>query len=167
MGKKSKTKMSETADALGELATLDEVTAQIPTDKEQRNGIYPSWCDLVLEIKRDADSTIKDGPATFPLSHRMPLRRHDGELIIEVLDSVLHPGRAGGTADTIWMDLDDCIDRIMKRVQHPKKDPKPEDVGEAVGLTKALARLVMPYEPDEDAIRDIAMERYAIRNRLK
>lgn len=161
--KRRKSKMPKTAQMLAELATLDDVTAWIPTDKDHVAEAVPSWCELVLEVKREADG---GGPGEWPLNYRVPLRRHDGELIIEVLDEVLHPARAAGPADKLWLLLDDCIDRIMKRV-NKDKSPHDEDKGEAVGLTKALAVLVMPYSPDEEAIKEIAMDRYGIRNRIR
>lgn len=161
--KKRKVKLSKTAKDLLVLSSLDEATAWIPTDVDHVAEYVPRWCELVLEIKRSQDGT----PAgEWPLSQRIPLRRHDGEMIIEVLDDVLHPTRAAGPADKLWLALDDVIERIMGRV-NKDKSPRDEDKGEAVGLTKALAVLVSPFNPDEDAIKDIAMERYAIRNRLK
>jgi hypothetical protein len=148
---------------LQELATVDDVTAWIPTDKDHVGEAVPKWCELVLEIKRTDDGSLTP---SWPLNARLPLRRHDGELIIEVLDDVLHPNRANGAADRVWAALDESIDRIMKRV-NKGKDPHDEDKGMASGLTRALALLIMPFDPDEDTIKDIAMDRYAIRNRLK
>lgn len=161
--KKRKVKMSKVAEDLQVLATLDDVTAWIPTDKDHVAEAVPAWCELVLEIKRESDGSAA---GEWPLNYRVPLRRHDGELIIEVLDDVLHPSRGNGAADRIWLALDECIDRIMKRV-NKDKSPHDEDRFTAVGLTRALALLVTPFDPDEDSIKDIAMERYAIRNRLK
>lgn len=148
---------------LQELATLDDVTAYVPTNADHVAQAVPAWCELVLEIKRENDGTP---PGEWPLNYRVPLRRHDGELIIEVLDDVLHPSRGNGAADRIWLALDECIDKIMKRV-NKDKSPHEEDRFTAVGLTRALALLISPFNPDEDVIKDIAMERYAIRNRLK
>lgn len=161
--KKRKVKLSKVAEDLQVLATLDEVTAWIPTDKDHVAEAVPKWCELVLEVKRDNDGSEA---GEWPLNYRVPLRRHDGELIIEVLDEVLHPARGNGAADKIWLALDECIDRIMRRV-NKDKSPHDEDRFTAVGLTRALALLITPFDPDEDSIKDIAMERYAIRNRLK
>lgn len=171
--KARKVKIDKDSTLLGELATLDDVTAYIPTARDHTDGSFPHWCELMLEIKREHDDGSEPvgpqgSPGEWPINYRIPLRRHDGELIIEVLDEVLHPSRGNGTADKMWLMLDDAIERIMKRV-NKGKDPRDDDRGEAVGLTKALAALVMPFEAAgaaEDQIRDIAMERYAIRNGL-
>lgn len=161
--KKRKVKLSKVAEDLQMLATLDDVTAWIPTDKDHVAEAVPKWCELVLEITRENDGTAV---GEWPLNYRIPLRRHDGELIIEVLDDVLHPNRANGAADRVWAALDESIDQIMKRV-NKGKSPHDEDKGMASGLTRALALMIMPFDPDEDTIKDIAMDRYAIRNRLK
>lgn len=154
MGKKSK--KSEVAELLEELATLDEVEAYIPTSKDHAAGATPEWCELVLHVKRDDD---------WPLRVSAPLRRHDGELIIEVLDSVLHPNRGGGAADMIWRELDRVVDRIQRRVERDL-EPRKADVAEARAYSMALAFVQSPYEPDVDLIKDIAMQRYETRNGL-
>lgn len=153
MGKKKK---SEAAELLEELATLDEVEAYVPTGKDHDAGAVPEWCELVMTVKRGGD---------WPLRASMPLRRHDGELIIEVLDSVLHPNRGGGAADMLWRDLDAVVDRIQRRVERGL-DPRKADVIEARVLSTALAYVQSPYEPDVDLIKDLAMQRYETRNGL-
>lgn len=161
--KKKKDKQITDAELLSSLATLDDVTAYIPTAHDHLHGIYPQWCELSLQMRRQPEKG-SDGPGVVGVE--LYLRRHDGELIMEVLDEVLHPNRGGGSADQMWSDLDDCMNRIMHRV-NKDKSPHDEDRGEAVGVTKALARLVLPHENFEDAqaaIRDIAVERYQIRN---
>lgn len=167
MGKQRKNKkmmkhqVPSDKELLQELATLDEVTAYVPTNKDHVDGKVPSWCELVLGVQRD-----RAGNAPAFVGMELYLRRHDGEMIIEVLDEVLHPNRGGGAVDTIWAALDDSIEAIMGRV-NKNKSPHDEDKGMASGLTRALALLVTPFEPDEDAIKDIAMDRYAIRHGLQ
>lgn len=148
------------ADMLVELATVDEVYAWIPTDMDGRNEITPQWCELVLEVKRTDDGELT--PA-WPLNVRMPLRRHDGELMIQVIHEVLHPNSGGEPRDMLWVELDEVVDRIQDRIERGK-DPLKRDVGQALGLATALAILENPYAYDVDQIREAAMERYEGRN---
>lgn len=147
------------ADLLVELATLDEVEATIPTCADQDAGRVPGWCELVLSIKRDAEP-FSDGPGEYPINTgHLTLRRHDGELIMEVLQSVLHPDRVSSAEAQIWDELDTVYARIMKRVERDR-DPLKRDVGMALGLATALAIMLDPIEPDVDDIRAQAVERY-------
>lgn len=151
--------MSDTADLLAELATLDEVSAWIPSVADHDQGITPPWCELVLEINREPSD---EAGGDFPLDARLPLRRHDGELIMEVMHDVLHPN-IESTVNMIWSELDDVVDRIQARVAKGK-DPFKMDVGMARGLTLALAIMARPHAYDVDAIKDAAMERWEVRN---
>lgn len=162
MGKKRDTRIPETAELLVELATLDEVSAWTPTSADHSEGITPEWCELVLEITRTDDGTLT--PA-FPINQRLALRRHDGELIIQVLWDTLHPTLPTAASEQIWDALDDVVDRIQRRVERGK-EPMRADVGEARGLAMALASMISPMEPDLDMVRDLAMDRYATRNGL-
>jgi hypothetical protein len=143
------------AELLIELCTLDEVEAYIPTVADHDTGAVPPWCELVLTFKRE--------DREWPLNHRIPLRRHDGELIIEVLHGVLHPNAGLSIAQMIWRDLDARVDRIMRRV-NKGMEPLKRDVGEANGLTMALARLINPYDPKPDGVKETSMERYDARH---
>lgn len=175
MGKARKDKKSKKKDQittaeelLRPLATLDDVSVWVPGDGDHTAEIVPPWCELVLELKRESKpiKPNKKRPSDMPISSRFALRRHDGELIIEVLDDVLHPNRAGTLADTLWRELDIVIDKMMARVDKGKTISD-HHRGLAEGLGKAIALMTMPFDPDEDAVKDIAMERYAIRNRLQ
>lgn len=152
--------MPTDAELLQELATLDEVVAWIPTATDHAQEVTPEWCEVVLEVKRDDDGSL-DPP--WPLRDRMPLRRHDGELIIQVLHDVLHPGGGGQVARMLWSELDDVVDRIQKRVERDRS-PRLRDVGRAQGLTTAIAIMVNPFAYDEQAVRDEAMERHEARH---
>lgn len=152
MGKK-KNKHNETEGLLMSLSTLDQIAVRIPGSQEHDGGLVPNWCELVVEIKRTDDGTLK--PA-WPLNVRMPLRRHDGELLIETLHNVLHPRAGGAAVDGLWADLDAVMDRLMD-------EPNKVDKGLALGLTIALARLSNPFQPDEEAIKSIAVERWEAR----
>lgn len=154
--------MDDAADLLAEVATLDEVTAWIPTGADHDHGVTPQWCELVLEMKRDEDDD-EDGPGGWPFSTRLALRRHDGELISEVLGQVLHPTRNRMANEAIWDELDEVVERIQRRVAKGK-EPMRRDVGQALGLATALALLDRPHDPDVDEVRAVAMDRYETRH---
>lgn len=157
MSKGKKNKHDDIAEMLMELATLDLVEAEVPTVTEHTAGIVPPWCELRLKIRREQDDATD-----FPLNIDIPLRRHDGELIIEVLHDVLH-NRTGVAGEAIWNELDVVVERIMKRRQKGK-DPRPEDLAEAMGISKALAFLASPMQPELDDIKWAATERWNIRH---
>jgi hypothetical protein len=140
MGKKKRKEpvFESDAELLVELGTLDEVNAEIPTVMDHDQGVVPSWCELRLSINRDDEE-----PTHWPLRVDMPLRRHDGELIIQVLHDVLHPTAGGHAGDQIWEDLDRVVDKIQRRVGKGL-NPRNVDVGQALGLATAIARLQTP-----------------------
>jgi len=152
--------MSEVADDLIELGTLDEATAWVPGDGDHTTGITPPWCELVLEVTRTDDGSLNP---SWPLNIRAPLRRHDGELIIQVLHETLHPSSGGSVVDMLFMELDDIVDRIQRRVTRGK-EPFKADVGMARGLALSIAITLNPRSYDVDAVREIAMERWSARN---
>jgi hypothetical protein len=157
MGKKRKYDKSipSDADLLLELATLDEVECTSVGSDDHMYDTVPKWAELVLDIKRNGDT---------PIRARHVLRRHDGELLIQVLWSVLHPERESITGlAPMYAALDKVYDKIMLRVRKGK-DPKPEHVGEARGLAMAIALLVNPVKPDIDEVRAVAVERYEARH---
>lgn len=143
---------TEAYELLKPLATLDEVTVSSPGSMDGDLGHVPQWCELLLEIRRIDDGTLT--PA-WPLNARMPIRRHDGELIIEALSEVLHPDKANATEE-IWEELDAVVARIQARVERGK-DPRQKDVGQALGLATSLAYLL---DKALDDVREMAMERY-------
>lgn len=141
---------------LAELATVDEASAYIPTAVDQDAGVVPAWAELILTVKRTDDGTLKP---SWPLNARMPLRRHDGELIIEVLDQVLHPNRGGGAVEQMWDQMDLLVQRIQRRVERGKS-PRKEDVIKAKVLSWCIAVVTNPMAPDVEAVKELAMERY-------
>jgi hypothetical protein len=66
-------------------------------------------------------------------------------------DSVSCAGRS--IIEIIWEDLDDVMDRLMA-------EPTDADKGEALGLARALATMMNPYEKNVDSIRGEAFERW-------
>lgn len=151
--------MDDDAELLHELATLDEVVARIPTSKEHDMGTYPDWSELILEVTREPDN---DGPGQYPIRQRLPLRRHDGELIVQVLWGVLHPAHSLVAVERMYEELDRAVDKIQKRVSKGR-EPLATNVGEARGIATAIACMVNPVDPDVDEVREVAMERYEAR----
>ena len=147
--------MPTDAELLIELASLDEIEAYVPTSTEHDMGAVPPWCELVVKMKR----TTTD----FPLSTTLPLRRHDGELLIEVVRDVLHPDRSSSASEYLWEELDTIVDSIQRRVERDRP-PRQSDVGHALGLATALAAIANPADPDVDAVRSEAMERWESRH---
>jgi hypothetical protein len=140
------------SELLAELATVDEVSATIPTAFDGDQGRVPQWCELLLEVRRVDDGTLKP---SWPLNVRMPLRRADGELIASVLNDVLHP-QSSSAVEAVWVELDEVVERIQRRVDHGK-EPLKRDVGQALGLATALAHLL---NCEVDDVRAEAMERW-------
>jgi len=152
-GKKKRkydTGMPSDIELLQGLGTLDLVEAVAVGAGDQEAGTVPPWCEIQFEAKRDE---LK------PFHVRWHLKRHDAELIIQVLHKVLHPSAGGHVTTMLWAELDEVVDRIQKRVERGR-DPLKADVGRAQGLTRAIAILVNPYAYDEDEVREEAMERY-------
>lgn len=137
--------MPTDAELLKELATLDTVEARIATNAEHTARVVPSWCEVILTLERDQ--------RLLPI----PMTRSDGELIIEVLHEVLHPNDGDKHPLTrMWEHMDDVMERLMNDLADP------DDKGFALGVATCLAILSQRYseEPDVDAIRMEAMERF-------
>lgn len=164
-GKKRSKKLPDDAELLVELATLDEVEAWIPTAADHQAGITPTWCELVLGIKRNHDRDDEQGPGGWPIHQNLALRRHDGELIIQVLGDVLHRGMSNSAGDALWAEMDKLMERIQRRVRAGRK-PMTKHVNQALGLATAMAIMDNPLEPDLDEIRVTAMARYCLRHNL-
>jgi hypothetical protein len=170
VGKKKKQKdepkdvdyVETTAEMLAVLATLDEVEARPNSAYETETGIVPPWSEIRLTMKRFQSDDIG---GDFPIHVDVPLRRHDAELIIEVLWTVLHPatGHPLSAAEQLWDGLDSVVERIQVRVE-AGKEAKSDDVAIARTLTTALAILDRPYDPDPDRVREAAMTRWSIRH---
>lgn len=123
-------------------ATVDSCEARIPSAAEHQSGEVPTWCELVLTIERDEHA----------LAHHF--RRSDGELIIEVLNEVLHPTHGTSIVEHVWRKLDAAMENIMEG------NPTASDRSYALGLAEAIALITNPYNPDIDAVRNRAKARY-------
>lgn len=124
---------AQTIRDLTQLAQLDEVEAFTTTDGDIREDYVPEWCELVLQLKGERGT------------QQIPLARHDGELIIEVLFSVLHPqDNFSHPVQRLWRELDDVMDFLMV------EDPEPEDKARAKALAEAITMLQCPYSEELD-----------------
>ena len=133
-----------TANLLRLLSTMDSCEATSLTDGDHLAGA-PDWAELLLTIERDGKG----------LAHY--LKRHDAELIVEVLFRVLHPNAGKSIHKQLWAGLDECMVGIMEE-ELPLKKIKAQ--GMALGLATALALVENPYGPDVDMIRSEALTRY-------
>lgn len=139
--------MGETADLLRELSTIEECEAETVTDAQQRVGEAPEWAEISLKLVRDGKTLT------------LWLRRHDGELIIEVLHEVLHPNAGGSIRSAIWSELDAAYGQLKEAGNGSDRELR----GYARGLAQALAHLENPYAPSLDAVRTTAQERWEAR----
>lgn len=129
---------------------MDGCEAWTVTDAEQRNGDVPDWAEIVLSIERNGKQLLHY------------FRRHDGELVIEVLHEVLHPSAKRSIRSQLWEQLDTRIDSLKS---DEPADPITEQQvrGEARGLAIAIAYMTNPYAPSVDAVRSEAQERWKTR----
>lgn len=134
------------ADMLRPLSRWDEVEATTVGDGDQQEGVVEPWCELVLDMSLDGRT------------QRVEMTRHDAELVIEVLHTVLHPHtNRHSPAQRLWAELDDVMDFLMDN-----DDPEPEDRARAKALAEAIALITQPWseEPDVGAVREEAVRRW-------
>lgn len=115
-------------------------------DGDQQNGTVEPWCELVLDMTLNGRT------------QRVSMTRHDAELVIEVLHSVLHPNtHKSSPVQRLWAELDDVMDFLMD-----VDDPEPEDKARAKALAEAIALISQPWseEPDIAAVREEAVRRW-------
>lgn len=163
MGKKKQkrdTVLPSAAELLAELVTLDSVEVIAVSGADHDAGVMPSWSELRLTIKRQAGDDVG---GDYPFRLDVPLRRHDGELIIEVLWQVLHPDTPTSASEQLWDGLDGVVERIQTKVE-AGEEPYNDDVVIARTLCTAIAIMNRPYDPDVDEVREVAMTRWAIRH---
>lgn len=138
--------MTGDAELLSVLARFDEVEAITLGDGDHMAG----FADPKSEIRL----SLTEGGKTVS----MDLTRHDSELIIEVLWSVLHPNEhRNSPVQRLWAELDDVMDFLMD-----EDEPEPEDKARAKALALSIALISQPWaeEPDVDSVRAEAVERW-------
>lgn len=133
-----------TVNLLRQLSTMDECEAYSIVDGDHHNGA-PGWAELALEIVREGKGLLHY------------FRRHDAELVVEVLFKVLHPNAGKSINGEIWRELDETMVVLMEGADDAEKI---RSQGKALGLATALARISNPYAPNVDEIRKLARERY-------
>jgi hypothetical protein len=131
---------------LREIAELEECEVITVTDVDHVSQQVPPWAEIILKLNRAGGQTRK-----------IMLRRTDGELIIECLREVLHPD-SQGVLSGLWDELDAQFGKL-KEIPKSHED-YPAQSGHCLGLAKAIARVVNPYDPDLDAVRAKALERW-------
>lgn len=119
-----------------------EIEAAIP-DANDRS--VPAWSDLTLTVTQEGSG-----------SRRLDLTRGAGEAIVEALHGALHPWAGMSIIDHLWAALDDEVDNLKSG----SKTVGEYNKGRANGLAQALATMYNPIEPNVDAVREAAMERW-------
>jgi hypothetical protein len=127
------------------------IEARIPTEVELRKGAVPGWSDLTLDVIQDSSDS--------PNKVRVHLTRIAGEAVCEAIREVLHPWAGKSIIEHIWDELDDTMDGLMDG-SGAGAEPK----GIALGLATALALMYNPLDPNVDAVREEAMERWDLRH---
>jgi len=133
------------------LSRLDEVECVAVGDGDQRSGAVPGWCELILDLSGEDGGRVR----------RLHLTRHDAELIIEVLVTVLHPSGGPKTVRSrLWAELDDTMEFLMDN-----DDPEDEDRVRAKTLAMAIAMMSNPHAdpPNIDRVKALAIERWEAR----
>ena len=129
-----------------ELSTFEDVDAFALTDADHVAGDCPDWAEIVLRITRSKKQ----------LDHY--LRRHDGEAIILALLKVLHPNAGKSVSGNLWAEVDQAMVDLLDG--DLGKEDRLKTQGFALGLSTAIALIRHPANPDVDAVRKEAMERY-------
>lgn len=132
---------------LREISELEECEVVPITDADHVAQIVPPWAEINLHLKRESRGQERN----------IFLRRSDGELIIECLREVLHPD-SQGLLEKLWAEMDGQFEKL-KAIG--KTDPAlAAQQGHCLGLAKAIAMVINPYDPDVDAVRAECVERW-------
>lgn len=143
--------MSALPDDIELLTTLsryDSVEATSTTDGDLGVTVGP-WTELVLDLAEHGGRV-----------RRLELTRHDAELVIQVLFTVLHPHtNRRGAVERMWALLDDQMDFLLA-----DDEPEPEDKIRAKAIaeciTICLDPLAEPGSIDVTEVREEAVARW-------
>lgn len=111
-----------------------------------------------VKVKAEKDGTRHiyiDGEPVLDLSQM------EAEEVVAALTSSLRPYAGYSIFEKITQELDAVIDRLMSEDGEAEDD---RDPGRAEALTKCLAMIRNPYQPDYAAEKERQMERWERRN---
>ena len=132
---------------LREMSELDECEVITVTDADHVAQAVPPWAEIVLKLSR----------TSVGQNRNIVLRRSDGELIIECLREVLHPD-SQGLLVKLWDELDAQFGKLKELDKtHPAFGAQR---GHCLGLAKAVALVINPFDPDVDAVRSECVDRF-------
>jgi hypothetical protein len=132
-----------------QLGTVDNITTTALTDADHIAGGIPRWAEIVVDVEREGKLL------------RHYFTRHDGEALVMSVLRGMHPQAGRPVVGFLWERLDDCMVGILDGEIEP--DEKLRFKGEALGLAFAIATIRRPHDPDVDAVRKEARERYDAR----
>jgi len=108
-----------------------------PNTADVAHGRTEDWVEVMLDF-----TEIQDDPVV-ERTQRFVMTRDGAELMIDQLHEFLHPWAGKTITETIFGEAVDATRRLLSQ---RKSDPA--DVGLARGLTRSLALLRNPYDPD-------------------
>jgi hypothetical protein len=141
--------MMDDLQMLVQLGTIDGIDCVPLTDADHVAGGIPRWAEIRLDIERDGKMLVHY------------FTRHDGEATAMALLRGMHPEAGKPISSRVWELLDEIMTGLMEDLY--EGDEKPRMQGKALGLATALALLRSPVNPDVDAVRKEAKERYGAR----
>jgi hypothetical protein len=142
--------VAEDLKLLTQLGSVEDIQCIPLTDADHVAGGIPRWAELRLDIQRDGKL----------LQHY--LTRHDGEAINLSIIMAMHPNAGRPVSGVLWAQLDEAMEHIMSG-ELDEEVEKPRMQGKALGLAYAIAAIRSPHDPDVDAVRREAKERYEAR----
>lgn len=134
-----------------QLGTVDNIETVALTDADHVAGGIPKWAEIRCDIQRQGKL----------LMHY--LTRHDGEALVMSVLRAMHPNAGKPVSSHLWTRLDVCMDKILSG--ELDETEKAKEQGMALGLATALALVRSPHDPNVNAVRKEAKERYDARRR--
>jgi hypothetical protein len=133
-----------------QLGTVDDITTTALTDADHIAGGIPKWAEIVVDVQREGKLL------------RHYFTRHDGEALVMSVLRGMHPQAGRPVVGFLWEGLDRCMDALLGAGKLDAAE-KARTQGEALGLATAIATIRRAHDPDVDAVRKEARERYDAR----